>query len=93
MPEKENHFILEHVCQFVMYIIKGQGKYYVGDEIFINYDNIKYKYRVEEMYEVKPTNLSVLDQRFDGRYLTLITCSPPGTYLRRLVVKAHLVDI
>lgn len=65
----------------------------VGDQIFVNYDNIKYKYRVEEMYEVKPTDLSVLHQRFDGRYLTLITCSPPGTYLRRLVVKAHLVDI
>jgi|SRR3989339_1545094 len=64
-----------------------------GDEIFVEFDDIKYKYRIEEMYEVKPTDLSVLDQRFDGRYLTLITCTPPGTYLRRLVVKARLVDI
>lgn len=64
-----------------------------GDEIFIDYDNIRYKYLVEEMYEVTPTDLSVLEQRYDGRYMNLITCSPPGTYLRRLVVKARIVDI
>lgn len=64
-----------------------------GDEIFIDYDNIRYRYLVEEMYEVQPTDLSVLEQRFDSRYFTLITCSPPGTYLRRLVVKAQLVNL
>jgi len=63
-----------------------------GDEIYINFDQIRYKYLVEEMFEVQPTDLSVLEQRFDGRYLTLITCSPPGTYLRRLIVKAQLTD-
>ncbi len=63
-----------------------------GDEILINFDSVEYKYLVEEMYEVPPTDLSVLEQRFDGRYLTLITCTPPGTYLRRLVIKARIVD-
>lgn len=63
-----------------------------SDEILINFDNIQYKYLVEEMYEVLPTDLSVLEQRFDGRYLTLVTCTPPGTYLRRLVIKARIVD-
>lgn len=63
-----------------------------GDEILINFDSIEYKYLVEEMYEVASTDLSVLEQRFDGRYLTLITCTPPGTYLRRLVIKARIVD-
>ena len=64
-----------------------------GDEIFIDFDSIRYKYLIEEMYEVSPADLSVLEQRYDGRYLSLITCSPPGTYLRRLVVKARIVDI
>lgn len=63
-----------------------------GDEIFINYDNVKYKYLVEEMFEVKPTNLSILEQRFDGKYISLVTCSPPGTLLRRLVVRARIAD-
>ncbi len=61
-----------------------------GDEIILQYDRSVYKYIVEEMFEVKPTNLSVLEQRFDDKNLTLITCSPPGTYLRRLIIKARL---
>lgn len=64
-----------------------------GDEVYVDYDNIRYKYLVEEMYEVQPTDLSVLEQRYDGRYFSLNTCSPPGTYLRRLVVKTRLADI
>lgn len=63
-----------------------------GDEIYIDYDHIHYKYLVVDMFEVQPTDLSVLEQRFDGRFLTLITCSPPGTYLRRLVIKAQITD-
>ena len=63
-----------------------------GDEILLNYDNIQYRYLIEEMYEVQPTDLSVLEQRFDGRYLTLITCTRPGTYLRRLIVRARIID-
>jgi sortase A len=61
-----------------------------GDEILINYDSVQYKYIIDEMFEVKPTDLSVLEQRFDQKNLTLITCSPPGTYLRRLIIKASL---
>ena len=61
-----------------------------GDEILIDYDNVQYEYIVDEMFEVKPTDLSVLEQRFDQKNLTLITCSPPGTYLRRLIIKASL---
>ncbi|HEX8923846.1 MAG TPA: sortase [Patescibacteria group bacterium] len=64
-----------------------------GDEILVDYDNVHYRYLVEEMYEIQPTDLSVLEQRYDGRYLTVITCSPPGTVLRRLVVKARIVDL
>ena len=63
-----------------------------GDEIFVKYDNVTYKYQIVDMYEVQPTDLSVLEQRFDNRYLTLITCSPPGTWLRRLILRAQIAD-
>lgn len=62
-----------------------------GDEVKIDYDGIVYTYQVEEMFEVKPTDFGVLEQRYDDSYLTLITCVPPGTYLRRLVVKSRLI--
>jgi len=61
-----------------------------GDEILIDYDDVNYRYIIDEMFEVKPTDLSVLEQRFDQKNITLITCSPPGTYLRRLIIKASL---
>lgn len=63
-----------------------------GDEVYVNFDNVQYKYLVEEMFEVQPTDLSILEQRYDGRYFTMVTCSPPGTYLRRLVVRSRIVD-
>lgn len=61
-----------------------------GDEIIINYDGIEYHYIIRDMYEVKPDDLSPLAQTHDNYYLTVITCTPPGTYLRRLVIKATL---
>jgi len=61
-----------------------------GDEIIANYGGIEYKYIVDEMFEVKPTDLSVLAQNYNHKNLTLITCTPPGTYLRRLVIRSSL---
>ena len=62
-----------------------------GDEILVEYDGITYRYQVTEMFEVSPTTIEVLQQNYDRAHLTLITCVPPGTYLRRLVVRADLV--
>lgn len=61
-----------------------------GDVILVYFDGVNYRYVVEEMVEVKSDDISVLEQRYDDSYLTLITCVPPGTYLRRLVVRARL---
>jgi sortase A len=63
----------------------------MGDEINISYDGIAYKYVVRETLEVKPNQVEVLDQKLDRHELTIITCVPLGTYLRRFVVKAELV--
>jgi len=64
-----------------------------GNEIFVDYDGISYKYKVEDMFEVRPTDLQVLDQREGDSYLSLITCTPPGHPLKpkRLVVRARLI--
>jgi len=62
-----------------------------GDKIFIKVGDIVYQYEVFEMFVVSPSEISVLNHEFDDSYLTLITCVPPGTYWKRLVVKAKLV--
>jgi sortase A len=61
-----------------------------GDDIFLNYDGVEYRYTIYLMVVIDPTDLSVLEQRFDNSYLTLVTCVPPGTYWKRLNVHAKL---
>ena len=62
-----------------------------GDEVLIDFDGVQYRYQVIKMIEVDPTDISVLAQYYDSQYLTLVTCVPPGTYLRRLVIRAKLI--
>ncbi|MBI2103575.1 sortase [Candidatus Woesebacteria bacterium] len=65
-----------------------------GDDIEVKYDGVTYKYKVEAMFEVLPTDLQVLDQQTDSSYLTLVTCVPPGHPLkpRRLIVRAKIIS-
>lgn len=63
----------------------------IGDDMFVTYDNISYRYQVFDMVVTEPNDLSSLEQKFDDSYITLITCVPPGTYWKRLNVKAKLI--
>jgi len=63
----------------------------IGADIFVDYAGVKYTYRVSNMYEVKPTEFWVLKQDYTKKIMKLITCVPPGTKLRRLVVEAELI--
>ena len=62
----------------------------IGDDIVVSYDGVQYRYKIFEMVVLDPPDLSTLEQRFDDSYLTLVTCVPPGTYWKRLNVKAKL---
>jgi len=64
-----------------------------GDKIIIDYDGMQFIYNVENYFEVKPEEIDVLEQRFDQQLLSLITCVPPGTYLRRGVLQTRLTKI
>ena len=33
-PENKNEVIIEHDCQFIIYVTKGNGKIYAGGEVF-----------------------------------------------------------
>jgi len=64
-----------------------------GDDVYVAYDGISYKYEVESMFEVKPEDIQILEQDTKDSYLTLVTCTPPGHPLKpkRLIVRARLV--
>lgn len=65
----------------------------IGDTIQARVDSITYTFKVYEMSIVYPDDLSVLRQQNDNSYITLVTCVPPGTYLKRLVVRGRLEKI
>jgi sortase A len=61
-----------------------------GDEITVDMENVIYKYRVENVTVVAPNNTVVLQQNYDDSFLTLVTCTPPGTIWKRLIVRARI---
>lgn len=62
-----------------------------GDEIIIFYNQKKYVYRVTDRAEVKPGDVKALESRDPNKKeLSLMTCWPVGTTLKRLIVFAEL---
>lgn len=58
----------------------------VGDTFYLNKDKVRYAYKIYDKKIVEPTDLSVLDSTEKESSVTLITCDPPGTTLKRLIV-------
>ena len=61
----------------------------VGADVFVTYEQTQYHYRVTETKEVGPKDVSILEQG-DDHHMTLMTCTPVGTTLKRFVVTAEL---
>jgi sortase A len=62
----------------------------IGDKIIATVDTKEYIYSIMSIIITNPDDSSVFAQDTDGSYLTLITCTPPGTTWKRLIIKAKL---
>ncbi len=60
-------------------------------DIYVTYKQNHYHYKVASKREVGPDDVSILKQG-TAKEMTLMTCTPVGTTLRRLVVAAYLVE-
>ncbi|MFZ3301923.1 MAG: sortase [Microgenomates group bacterium] len=69
----------------VFYLI---GKLEKDDEIKIYYDNVEYSYSVVDKKVVSSDDTQYLTTNTNEKLLTLQTCYPPGTTLKRLIVTA-----
>ncbi len=87
-----NSFITGHSSNYwwqkgdYNYIFANLEKMAVGDQAKIYYGGNKFLYQVSEIKIVEPTDLSVLEQTSKPT-MTLMTCTPPGTSWKRLIVK------
>jgi len=95
--EKGNIYVTGHSSNYIW----AKGNYnsifatldqlIVGDLIYVKFGGETYVYKVSGQKVVVPTDLSVFNQT-DQSKLTLVTCWPIGTSLKRLVVEAKQID-
>lgn len=71
----------------VFYLLNKLEK---GDEIILYYQNIKYQYQVDEVKIVGADEVDYLQSNTNQKQLTLMTCWPAGTTLKRQLVIASI---
>ena len=95
--EKGNVFIVGHSSSYFWragdydQVFALLDKLKNGDLITVYYQNKKYNYSVSEIFQVNPQETWIMDSASEP-IITLMTCWPVGTNLRRLVVRGNLVD-
>lgn len=62
----------------------------IGDRIYINYNDQPYVYQVENIKVIKPAQIEVLNPA-DHSILSLMTCTPVGTTINRLIVQSKQI--
>lgn len=64
----------------------------VGDSFYMHYGGTRYTYSVKEKKVIMPNEVSQLIIDSPTPLATLVTCTPPGTALKRLVVIAEQIS-
>jgi sortase A len=96
--QKGNTVILGHSSNDIF----NQGKYKFvfvlldrlqpGDLFYLHYNGTRYIYRMTESRVIDPTDIKALQIGTDKPMATLITCTPPGTALKRLLIYAEQIS-
>lgn len=63
-----------------------------NDLITVTVKNRIYTYKIYSIFITTPADLSVLDQNTDEKIITIVTCTPPGTTWKRLIIKARMIN-
>ncbi|HRJ06483.1 MAG TPA: sortase [Candidatus Saccharibacteria bacterium] len=84
-----NDFIDSGNYKFVFALLERLKK---GDIFYLHYNGIRYTYSVTGTRVVKPNDVQALVYETDKPVVTLITCTPLGTALNRLLVTAEQVS-
>ena len=74
------------------YIFSGLERLEDGDLIYVNYNSVRYTYRVVKKEVVDPSNVAALVVETDRPLITLVTCTPLGTSRYRLLVTGEQIS-
>ncbi|MBI2600194.1 sortase [Candidatus Daviesbacteria bacterium] len=94
---KGNVFIFAHSTSSQSFVAQYNAIFYLlnkldkGDEVYLSFGGSKFKYKVTETKIIAPEQVEYLDnQSSDKKTVTLMTCWPAGTSLKRLLVIGEL---
>lgn len=96
--QKGNTVILGHSSNDVFddggykFVFVQLDKLNKGDTFYLNYQGTRYTYNVTDKKIINPNEVGTLVLNTDKPMATLVTCTPPGTALKRLVVFAEQVS-
>ena len=95
LPGQNGHiFLFAHSTDYVWNVSTYNAVFYLlyklndGDEIDIFFEGKRHVYTVTGKKVVEPTDVQYLTNKTESESLTLQTCWPPGTTLKRLLVFA-----
>ena len=74
------------------YIFSGLERLEEGDLIYVNYNSVRYTYKVTGKQVIEPTNVEALIVQTDRPIITLVTCTPLGTSRYRLLVSGEQIS-
>ena len=74
------------------YIFSGLERLEDGDLIYVNYNSVRYTYRVIKKEVVEPTDVAALVVDTNKPLITLVTCTPLGTSRYRLLVTGEQIS-
>lgn len=74
------------------FIFSGLERLEDGDLIYVNYNSVRYTYKVTKKEVVEPSNVASLKGVTDKPILTLVTCTPLGTSRYRLLVTGEQIS-
>ena len=98
LPGEQGHiFLFAHSTDYFWNIQSYNAVFYLlyklqkGDEINLFYKGQRYAYKMTDSKIVDPSDVEYLTRKTPDESLTLQTCWPPGTTLKRLLVFAEPV--
>ena len=74
------------------YIFSGLERLEDGDLIYVNYQSVRYTYKVFRKQVIEPTDVAALMIQTEKPLITLVTCTPLGTSRYRLLVTGEQIS-
>ena len=77
MPNEENNNLIlaAHSGDCPVCYFENLYKLVIGDKAYITYKNVKYQYKIVDIYEVEKDGTVAIHRNYEKNCLTLITCT------------------